>query len=113
MSLSSTAMQAINETHQSLSQPESATPLFAAALVMSVYAARLSRKQLRRMKRRAIWAFAKAKLRSMITGRDSGLSTRTLLYILIGLGVLILAFISPIVAIILLLLGIILLLLTR
>ncbi|TCJ19255.1 hypothetical protein EPD60_02225 [Flaviaesturariibacter flavus] len=113
MSLSSTAMQAINETHQSLIHPQTNAPFLAAALVMSVYAAQLSKKQLRRMKRRALWSFFKAKIAGMITGRDSGISTRTLMYILIGLGVLILAFIAPVVAIILLLVGVLILLLNR
>jgi hypothetical protein len=113
MSLSSTAMQAITESHQYTSTPDHTTPLLAAALLLSVYAANGSRRQLRQMRRRAMWALFKAKLQGLFGKRDTNLSTRTLMYILIGLGIVILAFVAPVAAIILLLLGVILLLATR
>ena len=92
---------------------DSGTPSLLAAVVLSVYAAQLSRSQMRRMKRKALWMFAKAKVSSLFSRRDSGLSTRTLLYILLGILVLILAFIAPVLAIILLLAGVIYLLATN
>jgi hypothetical protein len=114
MSLSSSAIQALTETNQHpLTQPDHNTPLLAAALVLSVYAANLSRKQLRRMKRKAMWALLKAKVCSLFGLRDTGLSTRTLMYILIGLGIIILAFVAPVAAVILLLLALIFILLNK
>ena len=87
------------------------TPSLLAAVVLSVYAAQLSRRSLRRLKRRALWMLAKAKFRSFFR-RDSGISTRTLLYILLGLIVLILAFTFPVLALIVLLAVVIYLLAT-
>lgn len=83
-----------------------------AALMLSVYAAQLSRRQMRRLKRKALWLFAKEKLRSLFTGRSGDISTRTLLYIILGVLVLILAFTAPVVALIVLIGAVIYLLLT-
>jgi hypothetical protein len=114
MSFSSTAIQALAETHNhSLSSSDNTAPLLAAALVLSVYAANTSRKQLRRLKRKALWMLLKEQVRGLFGKRDTGLSTRTLMYILIGLGIIILAFVAPVAAIILLLVGLIILLVNR
>lgn len=90
-----------------------------AALLLSVYAAQKSRKQLRKLKRKAILTFMKLKLKQSIHNMFSrtkmeGISTRTLLFILLGLLVLILLFtLPPLVAIVVLIIGIILLLLYK
>lgn len=86
-------------------------PSLLAAMVLSVYAAQLSRRKMRRLKRRALWMLAKAQVRSVFR-RDTSLSTRTLLYIVLGLLVLILAFTIPVLAIIVLLAAVIYLLAT-
>ncbi|RYY86138.1 MAG: hypothetical protein EOO15_15260 [Chitinophagaceae bacterium] len=105
-----------------LQQPAAPTPTpvlttepsaMLAAAVLSVYAANLSRRQLRRLKRKAIWSLAKAKVKSFFGIRDTNISTRTLIYILLGLVVIILAFVAPILALILLLGAVIYLLVTR
>lgn len=88
------------------------TPSLLAAMVLSVYAAQLSRRKMRRLKRRALWLLAKAQVRSFFR-RDTGLSTRTLLYILLGLIVLILAFTMPALALIVLIAAVIYLLVTN
>lgn len=83
-----------------------------AALMLSVYAAQLSRRQMRKLKRKALWMFAKEKVRSLFTGRAGDISTRTLLYIILGVLVLILAFTVPVLALIVLLAAVIYLLVT-
>jgi len=90
------------------------------ALVLSVYAAQKSTKQMRRLKRKAAFMLLKLKMKASFEKLFSdkkeigGISTTTLLYILLGLLVLILLLTLPAtVAIIVLLVGILLLLLTR
>ncbi|RYY40819.1 MAG: hypothetical protein EOO08_06735 [Chitinophagaceae bacterium] len=104
-----------------LQQPAAPTPspvvstepsALLAAAVLSVYAANMSRRQLRRLKRKAVWSLTKAKVRSWFGSRDTAISTRTLLYIILGLVVVILAFVAPILAIIALLGAVIYLLAT-
>jgi len=101
-------------TVEAASLPDNFTDPMLTALVLSVCAAQLSRRQLRRLKRRAMWSFVRAELGRKLGGkRDNGISNRTLLYILLGLAVLILVFVAPVAAIILLLIGILLVLLNR
>ncbi len=101
--------------------PNAMAPVLA-TLLLTVYAAQSSKKHLRKLKRQAVVALFKyqmqstfAKVKSLFS-RDKkidGISNTTLLYILLGLLVLILIFVEPIVAIAALLLGILLILLTR
>jgi hypothetical protein len=93
-----------------------------AAVVLSVYAAKKSKKGLRRLKRTAMVALFRHRLqqqwyqfRSFFSkkAKPQSISNQTLIYILIGLLVLILLFVSPIAAIAVLLLGILLVLLLR
>ena len=93
----------------------------AAALItilLAIYAAQKSKKQLRKLKRQLAFTYLKDVLRSKInkfkslfSKKPAPTSDRTLLYILLGLLVLILIFIEPIVAIAVLLVGILVLLL--
>ncbi|GAB4091770.1 hypothetical protein [Flaviaesturariibacter terrae] len=110
MSLSPVSLQPAAPTPSHANTPGTSSLL--AAVLLSVYAAQLSRRQMRKMKRKALWMLAKAQVRSLFSRRDSGISTRTLLYIMLGILVLILAFVAPVLAIILLLAGVIYLLVT-
>lgn len=103
------------------STPNTMAPLLA-TLLLTVYAAQSSKKQLRKLKRQAVLALFKYKMQATFARVKSlfskdkkidGISNTTLLYILLGLLVLILIFVEPIIAIAVLLLGILLILLTR
>ncbi|MDB5252858.1 MAG: hypothetical protein JWP27_2027 [Flaviaesturariibacter sp.] len=119
MALSSTTLQPVPHNEPSNTSNAPAGSLLA-ALVLSVYAAQRSNKQLRKLKRKAMLTLMKLKFQQAFGSLFSkhqtvgGISTQTLLYILLGLLVLILLFTLPaVVAIIVLLVGILLILLTR
>jgi hypothetical protein len=92
-----------------------------AALMLTVFAAQKSKKQLRKLKRQAVAQLLKYKVNAALSNflsiftkkAPAPISTRTLLYILLGIAVHVLVFIAPVAAIILLLLGILLILLTQ
>lgn len=117
---STTIQQSAPTTSTPSFSAEGAAPVLA-ALVLSVYAAQKSKKQLKKLKRQAVVALFKyrlqagfARFKSLFSKKaPANISNRTLLYILLGLAVLILLFVEPIAAIILLLLGILLVLLTK
>jgi len=122
MALFSTTIQPVEKTTEpSTGIAVDDTASILAALVLSVYAAQKSTKQLRKLKRQAIVALFKHRvqhsfnrLTSLFSKKPaSGISNRTLLYILLGLAILILLFIELIAAVILLLLGILLVLLMK
>ncbi|GAA4329418.1 hypothetical protein [Flaviaesturariibacter amylovorans] len=114
MSLTTTTVQPQAETPVPVpTQPDNHSAPLLAAVMMSVFAAQLSRRQLRRLKRRAMWGLVKARFSALFGRRDSGISNRTLIYILLGVAVVILCFVAPVAAIVLLLLGILLLLLNN
>jgi hypothetical protein len=122
MALSSTTMQQPSApAKQPVSYGGEGAASILAALMLTVFAAQKSKKQLRKLKRQAIAQLFKYKVNtafSRVTSLFSkkapaSIDNRTLLYILLGVAVLILIFIAPIAAIILLLLGILLILLTK
>jgi hypothetical protein len=120
MALSATTLQPPVPNNQPSSSNNAPAGSLLAALVLSVYAAQKSNKQLRKLKRKAMFTLLKLKVQhafnSLFSGKKEvgGISTQTLLYILLGLLVLILLFTLPaVVAIIVLLVGILLILLTR
>ncbi len=122
MALTSTTIQqpATLSKSSPTSTGDGAAPLLA-ALMLTVYAAQKSKKQLRKLKRKAVVELFKYRMNASFSRFKSlfskkapaSVDNRTLLYILLGLAVLILIFIEPIAAIILLLLGILLVLLTK
>jgi hypothetical protein len=88
------------------------------ALLLAMYAAQKSKKQLRKLKRQLAFTYVKERVRSKVTKfkslfskKPAPTSEKTLLYILLGILVLILIFIDPVVAIAVLLVGILVLLL--
>lgn len=122
MALTSTTIKPVEKTEESsnsLSVDNTAPVL--AALVLSVYAAQKSRKQLNKLKRQALLTLFKHRVQQSVNNFTSlftkkapqSISNRTLLYILLGLAILILLFVEPIAAIVLLLLGILLVLLMK
>lgn len=119
MAFSSTSIQPPPKTNPAPMHTEGAASLLA-ALVLGVLAAQQSKKQLRKLKRKAAVALLRYKvtesfsrIKSWLTKKAPPISNTTLLYLLLGLLVLILIFVEPIVAIAVLLLGILLILLTR
>jgi cell division protein FtsW (lipid II flippase) len=82
------------------------------AMMLSLYLAGKSKKELRKWKRKMTWTLIKAKFHSMFS-RKKDLSNTTLLYILLGLVCLALIIIEPVVGIAVLLLAILVILLVR
>jgi Mg2+/citrate symporter len=88
------------------------------AILIAIYAAQKSKKQLRKLRRRLAFTYMKEavrnkanKIKSLFSRKPAPTSEKTLLYILLGLLVLILIFVEPVVAIVVLLVGILVLLL--
>jgi hypothetical protein len=79
------------------------------AVVLSVYAGQKSRKQLRKLKRKMTWLLIKQKLKNAFT-KPADIDRKTLTIILLAVLVLALVFISPIAALVLAILGLILIL---
>jgi hypothetical protein len=119
MALSSTTVQPQSDSTPILSSPSPADSAGAImAILIAMYAAQKSKKQLRQLRRRLAFTYIKEvvrlkvnKVKSLFSKKPAPTSDRTLLYILLGLLVLILIFVEPIVAIAVLLVGILVLLL--
>lgn len=92
-----------------------------ATLMLTMYAAQKSKKQMRKLKRKAAFMLLKLKMQSALSPVTSmfskkpaeSISNRTLLYILLGIAIIILLFVSWPAAVVLLLLGILLVLLMK
>ena len=78
------------------------------AVVLSIYAGQKSRKQFRKLKRKMAWLVIKEKIKAAFKPAD--LDRKTLTIILLAVLVLALVFISPIAALVLAILGLILIL---
>ncbi|HZF63195.1 MAG TPA: hypothetical protein VEZ55_01855 [Chitinophagaceae bacterium] len=79
------------------------------AVVLSIYAGQKSRKQLRKLKRKMTWLLIKEKMRNAFA-KPADIDRKTLTIILLGVLVLALVFISPVAALVLAILGLILIL---
>lgn len=79
------------------------------AILLTAYAGAKSRKQLRKLKRQAAWLVIKHKAKSMFS-RKAASERQTIIYILLGVAVLALIFASPIAALVLAIIGLILIL---
>ena len=79
------------------------------ALVLSVYAGQKSRKQLRKLKRKMTWLLIKQKLKATFS-KPADIDRKTLTIILLAVLVIALIFISPVAALVLAILGLILIL---
>ena len=80
-----------------------------AAVMLSVYAGKKSRKQLRKLKMKLTWLMVKEKIRNAFK-KPADIDRKTLTIILIAVLVLALVFIEPIAALVLAILGLILIL---
>jgi hypothetical protein len=119
MAFSSTAVQPQSNSTDNFSNsnpPNSAAALM--AILLAMYAAKKSKKQLRKLKRQLAFAYMKEavrtkvnKFKSLFSKKPAPTSEKTLLYIILGILVLILIFIEPVVAIAVLLVGILIILL--
>lgn len=112
MAFTTTVLQPASSSSSQLVIKQDPASSLLATIILSLFAVQLTKKQMRKLKRKAMFALLKAKFTSLFS-RRAALSTRTLLYILLGLAIVIIAFISPIAAVILLLIGILLLLLIK
>jgi len=119
---STTIQQPVAPVKEPVATTNNAAAPILAALMLSVFAAQKSKKELRKLKSRAMAAVLKFKLKASFSRlksmfskkRIEGISDTTLLYILLGLLVLVLIFtLPPLVAVVVLLVGILLILLTR
>lgn len=79
-------------------------------LVLSVYAAKKSRKELRKLKRKFLWTAFKLKLKSLFSRKKAATNRQIILYILIAVLALVLIIVSPLAALIVAMLGLILIL---
>jgi len=121
MAFSTTVATNVEPAQPSFIESNSGAASILAALMLTMYAAQKSKKQMRKLKRKAVVALMKYRLQMAFNNFKSlfskdaaaNISNRTLLYILLGLAILILLFISWPAAIVLLLLGILLVLLMK
>jgi phosphatidylserine synthase len=117
----STVASNVEPAHPNFIESNNGVASIMAAVMLTMYAAQKSKKQMRQLKRKAVLAFMKFRLQRAVNNFKSlfsknapaNISNRTLLYILLALAILILLFISWPAAIVLLLLGILLVLLTK
>jgi hypothetical protein len=79
-------------------------------LVLSVYAAKKSKKEFRKLKRRFLWTAFKLKIKSFFSRKEAVTNRQVVLYIIIGVLALALILVSPIAALIVAMLGLILIL---
>jgi hypothetical protein len=107
----STTIQPTNNTTPATKEPvaNGAIASLMAAVMLSVYAGQKSRKHLRKLKRKLTWLVVKQKLHNAFS-RPADLDRKTLTIILLAVLVLALVFISPIAALVLAILGLILIL---
>ena len=78
-------------------------------LVLSIYAANKSKKELRKLKRKFLWTSFKLKIKSLFS-RKKATDRQVLIYILIGVLCLALIIVSPIAALIVAMLALVLIL---
>lgn len=78
-------------------------------VMLSVYGAQMSKKTVRKLKRKFFWTSLKLKAKSLFTPRQS-VSDRTLIYILLGVALIALIVLAPVAALILAVLALVLIL---
>ena len=107
----STTIQPIDNTPAPAKEPmaNSALASLMAAIMLSVYAGKKSRKQLRKLQFKLAWLMIKEKVRKAFK-KPADIDRKTLTIILIAVLVLALVFIEPIAALVLAILGLILIL---
>lgn len=109
MALTTTTTPVSNPVQE---QPTNNNPVAEASilsmLVLTMYAANKSKKELRKLKRKFLWTSFKLKVKSLFSKKAT--DRQILLYVIIGVLALALIIVSPIAALIVALLGLILIL---
>lgn len=108
MTLSTTVVQPVTSAPKTDTSYDAVAPLLATA-VLAVYGVHTSKKHWRKMKRRMIGTVLKQKFLSFFSRRET-ISTRTLIYILLAVAFLALLAISPLYALIVAVIALILIL---
>jgi Mg2+/citrate symporter len=111
MAFTSTIHPTNNNTVPAAKEPmaNGAIASLVAAVMVSVYAGQKSRKQMRKLQRKFTWLAIKQKLKTAFT-KPADVDRKTLTIILLAVLVLALVFISPVAALVLAILGLILIL---
>ena len=110
MALTATATQPVTPpARPSAITYDALTPVLAAA-ILAAYGVHNSRKAFRKMKRRMVGAMLKQKIASFFSRRAEGISTKTLIYILLAVAFLALLAINPLYALIVAVIALILVL---
>jgi hypothetical protein len=109
MSLSATTLQpaAVTETPVLQNNSHDSMSSLLSAIMLTVYAGQKSRKQLRKLKRKAAWLAIKEKIASSFS-RDKPTERQIIIYILIGVLILALIIAEPIAALALAVIGLVL-----
>ena len=109
MAFTSTTTQPLTKPTSEKSQTHDLTAPLLSMLVLSVYAAQKSKKAFRKLKRKFLWTAFKLKMKSLFS-KKAELSGNVVLYIILGVLIIALLIVSPIAALILLIIGLILVL---
>jgi hypothetical protein len=108
MAFSSTTMQPVaTPANQTPIDNTAANASLLTMLVLSIYAAKKSKKEFRKLKRKFLWTAFKLKVKSMFS-RKRPADRQLILYILLGILALVLVFYYPIAALIVAIVGLIL-----
>ena len=110
MAFSTTIQHVEKPVHPTTSTPSNdmADALFS-MVILSVYGAQMSKKSVRKLKRQFFWTSLKLKAKSLFS-KNQNVSDRTLLYIILGVVLLALLFVSPVLVLVLALAAVILIL---
>jgi hypothetical protein len=106
---------AFSSTIQQIEKPAATTPnselpdALLSMVLLSVYGAHMSKKSLRKLKRKFFWTSVKLKVKSIFSPKAS-VSNRTLIYILLGVALIALIVLAPVAALVLAVLALILIL---
>jgi hypothetical protein len=109
MSMNATSLQPVNTVPADQPAQHDLSASLLGAVVLSVYAAKKSSRNFRKMKRHFLWNAFKLKFKSLFT-KKANISNQTLIYILLGVILLVLVFTEPILALVLALVALILIL---
>ena len=110
MAFISSSIHSINKPVTEKSLGNNFADSFLSMIVLSIYAAHKSKKSFRKLKRRFMWTALKLKTQNLFSRRAEALSRNVIIYIILGVLILALLIISPIAALVLAIIGLILLL---
>ena len=110
MAFSSTLIQPVSKPVTEKPNGNNIAASLLGALVLSVYAAQKTKKSMRRLQRKMMWTALKLKVKSMFSRRAAQLSRNVIIYIILGVLILALLIVSPIAALVLAIIALILLL---